>query len=174
MPISSVEALMKKKWNMKSCVDTKPQSARTTKISDRKTHIELQLKASRSTIRRNLKKSGQKKAVTMTTPPNILLQDNLQSNSNDTKLQTPGTKWFGVMRAKVNFMVTTRDTMNGSHLTDSARVCKLMSTTVSVDICVNSSWLSVKWILTSVDNHAPYCTSAISSWLTNVQCIIAY
>ena len=65
MPISSVEAVMKKKWNMKSCVDTKPQSATTTKISDRKTHIELELKASRSTIRRKLKK-----AVTMTTPAN--------------------------------------------------------------------------------------------------------
>jgi len=30
----------------------------------------------------------------------------------------------------LNFMVTTIDTMNGTHLTDSARLCKLMSTTV--------------------------------------------
>ena len=37
------------------------------------------------------------------------------------------------MRPKLNFTVTTMYTMNGTHLTNSARVCKLMSTTVFVN-----------------------------------------
>ena len=55
---------------------------------------------------------------------------NNMPNSNYTSLKTSGTKLFGVMRPKLNFMVTTIDTMNGTCLIDSARVCRLMSTTV--------------------------------------------
>ena len=55
---------------------------------------------------------------------------NNMPNINYTSLKTSGTKLFGVMRPKLNFMVTTIDTMNGTCLIDSARVCRLMSTTV--------------------------------------------
>lgn len=53
--------------------------------------------------------------------------NNTPNSNNYTSLKTSGTKLFGVMRPKLNFMVTTIDTMNDTYLTDSTRVCRLMS-----------------------------------------------